>query len=79
MSEMVSERSSNQSHPLDYYMNNQSTDHHTIAEDLEIQLTENDKQRIKSISEQIEPLNHEGLLKYGANLQQKMSHFRIKF
>ena len=72
---MVSERSSNQSHPLDYYMNNQSTDHHTIAEDLEIQLTENDKQRIKSISEQIEPLNHEGLLKYGANLQQKMSHF----
>ena len=51
---MVSERSSNQSHPLDYYMNNQSTDHHTIAEDLEIQLTENDKQRIKSISEQIE-------------------------
>ena len=60
---MVSERSSNQSHPLDYYMNNQSTDHHTIAEDLEIQLTENDKQRIKSISEQIEPLNHEGLLK----------------
>lgn len=75
MSEMVSERSSNQSHPLDYYMNNQSTDHHTIAEDLEIQLTENDKQRIKSISEQIETLNHEGLLKYGANLQQKMSHF----
>lgn len=72
---MVSERSSNQSHPLDYYMNNQSTDHHTIAEDLEIQLTENDKQRIKSISEQIEPLNHEGLLKYGVNLQQKMSHF----
>lgn len=72
---MVSERSSNQSHPLDYYMNNQSTDHHTIAEDLEIQLTENDKQRIKSISEQIEALNHEGLLKYGANLQQKMSHF----
>ncbi|MCO6227787.1 toxic anion resistance protein [Staphylococcus epidermidis] len=72
---MVSERSSNQSHPLDYYMNNQSTDHHTIAEDLEIQLTENDKQRIKSISEQIEPLNHERLLKYGANLQQKMSHF----
>lgn len=72
---MVSERSSNQSHPLDYYMNNQSTDHHTIAEDLEIQLTENDKQRIKSISEQIESLNHEGLLKYGANLQQKMSHF----
>ncbi|MBM6129992.1 toxic anion resistance protein [Staphylococcus epidermidis] len=72
---MVSERSSNQSHPLDYYMNNQSTDHHTIAEDLEIQLTENDKQRIKSISEQIEPLNHEGLLKCGANLQQKMSHF----
>lgn len=72
---MVSERSSNQSHPLDYYMNNQSTDHHTIAEDLEIQLTENDKQRIKSISEQIEPLNYEGLLKYGANLQQKMSHF----
>ena len=35
--------------------------------------------RIKSISEQIEPLNHEGLLKYGANLQQKMSHFLIKF
>ena len=52
---MVSERSSNQSHPLDYYMNNQSTDHHTIAEDLEIQLTENDKQTIKSISEQSEP------------------------
>ena len=72
---MVSEQSSNRSHPLDYYMDNQSTDHHTIAEDLEMQLTENDKQRIKSISEQIEPLNHEGLLKYGANLQQKMSHF----
>ncbi|WP_411756822.1 toxic anion resistance protein [Staphylococcus epidermidis] len=72
---MVSEQSSNRSHPLDYYMDNQSTDHHTIAEDLEMQLTENDKQRIKSISEQIEPLNHEGLLKYGVNLQQKMSHF----
>ena len=76
MSEMVSERSSNQSHPLDYYMNNQSTDHHTIAEDLEIQLTENDKQRIKSISEQIEPLNHEDMGPVGETLSQLMGKLK---
>ncbi len=63
------------SHPLDQYINNQTGQSNTVVEDFEHQFTEKDQQKINQISEQIKPLDHDGLLSFGTNLQQNMSQF----
>lgn len=75
MNEMTRELNSNQSHPLDQYIQDNSTQNPTVAQDFEPQFSEEDKQKIETISQQIKPLDHEGLLQFGTNLQQSMSRF----
>lgn len=75
MNEMSRELSSNQSHPLDQYMEEQSTNQLSIVEDFKTQLSNEDKKKIESISQQIQPLDHDGLLQFGTQLQQNMSQF----
>lgn len=75
MNEMTRELNSNQSHPLDQYIQDNSTQNPTVAQDFEPQFSEEDKQKIETISQQIKPLDHEGLLQFGTNLQQSMSQF----
>ncbi|SUM71930.1 tellurite resistance protein [Staphylococcus saccharolyticus] len=75
MNEMSRELSSNQSHPLDQYMEEQSTNQPSIVEDFKTQLSNEDKKKIESISQQIQPLDHDGLLQFGTQLQQNMSQF----
>lgn len=75
MNEMTRELNSNQSHPLDQYIQDNSTQNPTVAQDFEPQFSEEDKQKIETISQQIIPLDHEGLLQFGTNLQQSMSQF----
>lgn len=75
MNEMTRELNSNQSHPLDQYIQDNSTQNPTVAQDFETQFSEEDKQKIETISQQIKPLDHEGLLQFGTNLQQSMSQF----
>lgn len=75
MNEMTRELNSNQSHPLDQYIQDNSTQNPTVAQDFEPQFSEEDKQKIEAISQQIKPLDHEGLLQFGTNLQQSMSQF----
>ncbi|MDI9230110.1 toxic anion resistance protein [Staphylococcus caprae] len=72
---MTRELNSNQSHPLDQYIQDNSTQNPTVAQDFETQFSEEDKQKIETISQQIKPLDHEGLLQFGTNLQQSMSQF----
>lgn len=75
MNEMTRELNSNQSHPLDQYIQDNSTQNPTVAQDFEPQFSEEDKQKIETISQQIKPLDHEVLLQFGTNLQQSMSQF----
>lgn len=75
MNEMTRELNSNQSHPLDQYIQDNSTQNPTVAQDFEPQFSEEDKQKIETISQQIKTLDHEGLLQFGTNLQQSMSQF----
>lgn len=46
MNEMSHELSSNQSHPLDQYMEEQSTNQLSIVEDFKTQLSNEDKRRL---------------------------------
>jgi len=46
MNEMSRELSSNQSHPLDQYMEEQSTNQPSIVEDFKTQLSNEDKRRL---------------------------------
>ncbi|PNZ65881.1 toxic anion resistance protein [Staphylococcus croceilyticus] len=71
------------SHPLDDYIeqqqfntnNSPNISQTTIAEDFERQFNENELKKIDSISEQIKPLDNDGLLSFGSHLQQNMSQF----
>ncbi|QPA23392.1 toxic anion resistance protein [Mammaliicoccus fleurettii] len=45
------------------------------SSELDKHLSEQDRQKIHSLSAQIEPLNHESLLKFGANAQTQLSTF----
>ena len=73
--DMANEHERTPSHPLDQYINQQSEQPNTVVEDFEHQFTEADQKRINEISEQIKPLDHDGLLSFGTNLQQNMSQF----
>lgn len=71
------------SHPLDDYIeqqqlntnNSPNLSQNTIAEDFEHQFNENELKKIDSISQQIKPLDNDGLLAFGSHLQQNMSQF----
>ncbi|WP_428835789.1 toxic anion resistance protein [Staphylococcus warneri] len=72
---MANEHERTPSYPLDQYINQQSEQPNMVVEDFEHQFTEADQKRINEISEQIKPLDHDGLLSFGTNLQQNMSQF----
>jgi len=71
------------SHPLDDYIEqqdlNQSNQNeitpNAIAEETELQFSDKELQKIETISQQIKPLDDEGLLSFGSHLQQNMSKF----
>ena len=65
------------SHPLDDYIDHQTHDVSTqnVNQDFEQQFNEQDLKKIDSISQQIKPLDSEGLLSFGTHLQQNMSQF----
>ena len=65
------------SHPLDDYIDHQTHDVSTqnVKQDFEQQFNEQDLKKIDSISQQIKPLDSEGLLSFGTHLQQNMSQF----
>ncbi|PTI61143.1 toxic anion resistance protein [Staphylococcus warneri] len=73
--DMANEHERTPSYPLDQYINQQSEQPNMVVEDFEHQFTEADQKRINEISEQIKPLDHDGLLSFGTNLQQNMSQF----
>lgn len=75
MNEMTHEINSNQSHPLDQYIEDNTNTNHTVAQDFNPQFSDEDKKKIETISQQIKPLDHDGLLQFGTNLQQSMSQF----
>lgn len=75
MNEMTREFNSNQSHPLDQYIEDNSNTNPTVAQDFNPQFSDEDKKKIETISQQIKPLDHDGLLQFGTNLQQSMSQF----
>lgn len=72
---MTREINSNQSHPLDQYIEDNTNTNPTVAQDFNPQFSDEDKQKIETISQQIKPLDHDGLLQFGTNLQQSMSQF----
>lgn len=75
MNEMKHEINSNQSHPLDQYIEDNTNTNPTVAQDFNPQFSDEDKKKIETISQQIKPLDHDGLLQFGTNLQQSMSQF----
>ncbi len=75
MNEMSHEINSNQSHPLDQYIEDNTNTNPTVAQDFNPQFSDEDKKKIETISQQIKPLDHDGLLQFGTNLQQSMSQF----
>ncbi|BFL67852.1 MULTISPECIES: toxic anion resistance protein [Staphylococcus] len=72
---MTHEINSNQSHPLDQYIDDNTNTNPTVAQDFNPQFSDEDKKKIETISQQIKPLDHDGLLQFGTNLQQSMSQF----
>ncbi|NHA37922.1 toxic anion resistance protein [Staphylococcus schleiferi] len=70
-------------HPLDDYFKSfdqEMTSQSQVqaletSSELDKHLSEQDRQKIHSLSAQIEPLNHESLLKFGANAQTQLSTF----
>ncbi|EGQ2904601.1 toxic anion resistance protein [Staphylococcus pseudintermedius] len=67
-------------HPLDAYFNDY--DHPKTATLTEVETKElnehfndQDRQKVQSLADQIEPLNHDSLLKFGSNAQTYLSHF----
>ncbi|EGQ4137282.1 toxic anion resistance protein [Staphylococcus pseudintermedius] len=67
-------------HPLDAYFNDY--DHPKTATVTELETKElnehfndQDRQKVQSLADQIEPLNHDSLLKFGSNAQTYLSHF----
>ena len=75
MNEMTHEINSNQSHPLDQYIDDNTNTNPTVAQDFNPQFSDEDKKKIETISQQIKLLDHDGLLQFGTNLQQSMSQF----
>lgn len=75
INEMTHKINSNQSHPLDQYIEDNTNTNPTVAQDFNPQFSDEDKKKIETISQQIKLLDHDGLLQFGTNLQQSMSQF----
>lgn len=75
MNEMTHKINSNQSHPLDQYIEDNTNTNPTVAQDFNPQFSDEYKKKIETISQQIKLLDHDGLLQFGTNLQQSMSQF----
>lgn len=61
------------SHPLDKYIEENSTSKSEVANST--QYTEKEQQKINELSEKIKPMDHDGLLNYGTEAQSHMSQF----
>ena len=79
----------NNSHPLDDYIEQQHLNNldnnsnvslanqNTVLDDFQQQFSDKNA-KIESISQQIKPLDNDGLLSYGSHLQENMSKFSHK-
>lgn len=64
------------SHPVDQYLSDdQQTDSNLSLSNDDKTLTTEEEHKVNQISEQIKPLDNEGLLTFGSQLQQNMSNF----
>lgn len=61
------------SHPLDKYIEENSTSESEVVNST--QYTQKDQQKINKLSEKIKPMDHDGLLNYGTEAQSHMSQF----
>ena len=61
------------SHPLDKYIEENSTSESEVVNST--QYTQEDQQKINELSEKIKPMDHDGLLNYGTEAQSHMSQF----
>ncbi|MDW8546743.1 toxic anion resistance protein [Staphylococcus pseudoxylosus] len=61
------------SHPLDKYIEDNSTSESEVVNST--QYTQKDQQKINELSEKIKPMDHDGLLNYGTEAQSHMSQF----
>ncbi|WP_214307836.1 toxic anion resistance protein [Staphylococcus pseudoxylosus] len=61
------------SHPLDKYIEENSTSESEVMNST--QYTQKDQQKINELSEKIKPMDHDGLLNYGTEAQSHMSQF----
>ncbi|EGQ4222536.1 toxic anion resistance protein [Staphylococcus pseudintermedius] len=67
-------------HPLDAYFNDYdhpktATVTEVVTKELNEHFNDQDRQKVQSLADQIEPLNHDSLLKFGSNAQTYLSHF----
>ncbi|MEB6045064.1 toxic anion resistance protein [Staphylococcus xylosus] len=61
------------SHPLDKYIEENSTSESEVVNST--QYTQKDQQKINELSEKIKPMDHDGLLNFGTEAQSHMSQF----
>lgn len=71
---MVREQDSINSHPLDKYIDENSANESEIVKST-TQFSHEDQQKIDKLSEQIKPMDNDGLLSYGTEAQSNMSQF----
>lgn len=71
---MAKEQDFLSSHPLDKYIDEQSANQKEIINN-KTQYTQEEQQKIDKLSEQIKPMDNDGLLNYGTQAQSNMSQF----
>ncbi|KRG10145.1 toxic anion resistance protein [Staphylococcus sp. NAM3COL9] len=71
---MAKEQDFLSSHPLDKYIDEQSANQNEIINN-KTQYTQEEQQKIEKLSEQIKPMDNDGLLNYGTQAQANMSQF----
>ncbi|WP_427704462.1 toxic anion resistance protein [Staphylococcus parequorum] len=71
---MAKEQDFLSSHPLDKYIDEQSANQNEIINN-KTQYTQEEQQKIDKLSEQIKPMDNDGLLNYGTQAQSNMSQF----
>ncbi|PTE41620.1 toxic anion resistance protein [Staphylococcus equorum] len=71
---MAKEQDFLSSHPLDKYIDEQSANQNKMINN-KTQYTQEEQQKIDKLSEQIKPMDNDGLLNYGTQAQSNMSQF----
>lgn len=69
---MTENKSFKESHPLDDFISDKELSNTTIQKE---KLTIEQQKQVDTISKQINPLDNEGLLAFGSDLQKQMSQF----